>query len=94
MADTPPEISAWLKVRNALAHPRFDFRTVEGIVRETGLAAKLVQILLNEHSEEVRKALGTSKDGRILYTLRDRPKKLQEYLSDVKIIVSGTSTST
>lgn len=86
--------SHWDRVHNALANPKFEFRTVAGIARETGLDADEVQRLLSQHEEEIRIAYSTDKEGRLLYTLRDRPQRFREVISTVKTIVSSSSSST
>ena len=86
-----PRDEHWEAVRNALANPKYDFRTVDGIVRETGLADTEVQQILQQHQDAVRKAYTTDKMGRLLYTLRDRPQSLQEIISNIKSIVSTAS---
>lgn len=83
----------WEKVRNALANPKFDFRTVSGIARETGFETADVLRLLNEYSSEVRIANSTSKKENLLYTLRNRPKSLQESFSDIITMVSSSTAS-
>lgn len=47
----------WAKVEAALANPNWDFRTVDGIVRETGLPREHVQRLLRRHEAAVRLTL-------------------------------------
>lgn len=84
----------WERIRNALANPKFDFRTASGIARETGLETAEVVRLLNEHSSQVRIAHSTNKKGSLLYTLRNKPKSFQESFSDIiNIISSSTATS-
>ena len=92
MDTTGPE-NPWDKVHRALANPKFDFRTVLGIARDTGLEASEVLMLLNDQSSEVRIAYSTDKKGNLLYTLRNRPKSLQESISNVITIVSSTTSS-
>lgn len=96
MAETTsaPPMSTWNRVFDALANPKFDFRTVTGISRETGLEAHEVQDLLDKHKKEVRVAYYTDSKGRLLYTLRTRPLNIKDMLSTVKIIASSTSSST
>ena len=86
--------SHWDWVHNALANPKFEFRTVAGIARETGLDADEIQKLLSQHEEKVRIAYSTDKEGRLLYTPRARSQKFREVISNVKTIVSSSSSST
>lgn len=91
MPDTNIPNDPWNRVHEALANPRFDFRTITGISRETGLEPDEVQKLLTLHEQEVRVSYSTNRKGHALYTLRDRPQKLQEIISNVKTIVSSSS---
>ena len=47
------KLKAWPRIQVALEDPRWDFRTVEGISRETGLHAACIVELLEEHQPEV-----------------------------------------
>ena len=76
----------WPKVRAALANPKWDFRTVEGVARETGLDAGSVERLIEQHRSEVRQTW--SRERRVIYTLRSRAKELREILADVQMFVS------
>ncbi len=80
------ETDGWSKVHAALQNPNWDFRTVEGLARETELGARRVERLIDQHRSEVRQTL--SRDRRIIYTLRSRPKKLRETLADIQMFVS------
>jgi len=81
----------WARVKAALANPNWDFRTVDGIARETSLSREQVQRLLGRHEAAVRKALtrdtrlGTR---RVAYTLRDRPTKLREVVDSILTFAS------
>ena len=85
---------AWDKVRNALANPKFEFRTIEGIARETDLDETVIKKLLAEHEKDVRRGLSTDKKGRLIYTLRERNPTFRELASNVVTIVSSSSSST
>ena len=81
----------WAKVQAALANPNWDFRTVNGITRETSLSPEHVEHLLRRHRAAVRQTLtrdtrlGTK---RVAYTLRDRPKKLREVVDNILTFAS------
>lgn len=81
----------WLRVREALADPQWDFRTVDGITRVTGLASDRIRELLISHAAEVRKSYVTDKNGRILYTLRARPARLQEMVANTVAFISKSA---
>jgi hypothetical protein len=80
------ETSEWAKVRAALANPEWDFRTVQGIARETGLDPQNVERLIDQHRSEIRLTL--SRDRRIIYTLRSRPVKVREVLADIQRFIA------
>ena len=73
----------WFKVQAALDDREWDFRTVDGIAGETGLAADAVVRLLGEHRSELRQIL--LRDGRIGYTLKSRPKTLREVFAEIQM---------
>ena len=76
----------WTAVRSALSDPRWDFRTVRGIVKDTGLSEGLVRQLLDEHRSEVRQTV--SRDRRRVYTLNSRPRKIREVVPDLRQFTS------
>ena len=80
------ETKEWTKVHAALADPKWDFRTVGGIARETGLDPERVERLIEQHRSEVRQTL--SRDQRIIYTLRSRRPKMREIVADIQRIVA------
>jgi hypothetical protein len=82
--------SDWQQVRAQLADSNWDFRTVESLSKTTGLSAERVSDLLSEHGDEVRIANVPDKRGRFLYTLSDRPMKLQELLANVRAFITKT----
>lgn len=73
----------WFKVQAALDDREWDFRTVDGIAGETGLAPDAVVRLLGEHRSELRQIL--LRDGRIGYTLKSRPKTLREVFAEIQM---------
>ena len=73
----------WFKVQAALDDREWDFRIVDGIAGETGLAPEAVVRLLGEHRSELRQLL--LRDGRIGYTLKSRPKTLREIFAEMQM---------
>ncbi len=73
----------WFKVQAALDDREWDFRTVDGIAGETGLAPDAVVRLLGEHRSELRQIL--LRDGRIGYTLKSRPKTIREIFAEIQM---------
>ncbi len=61
----------WEKVRRALENPRYKWRTVEGIARETGHDFITVVSSLTAHADQILKSSIPAKDGRDLFTTRE-----------------------
>lgn len=59
-------------VIKALNNPDFEWRTVDGIVRETGLTSETVQQILDDTAGQVVRSAQSDDKGRALYTTRDR----------------------
>jgi hypothetical protein len=76
--------SAWQRIDRALADPKWDFRTIPGLAKATGLSEDEVQALLEAHSDQVRQSAIPDRQGRALYTLRSRSKKVREILAEVR----------
>ena len=76
----------WAKVQAALANPNWDFRTVDGIARETGLPRKHVERLLQGNRAAVRRAVsrrGRARGWQLVYTLRSRPTRFREVVDHI-----------
>ena len=70
----------WPTVRKALNDPRWDFRTVAGIVKDTGLSPECVKHELKQSRREIRQSIAAN--GTPVYTLTARPRKWREILDD------------
>jgi len=81
------------KLFEALADDRWDFRTVDGISRSTGLSEERVRDLLRKYRALVRRSLVLDRQGRELYTLASRRPRLQEILSTIRAIISKTPST-
>ena len=79
---------SWAAVRSALSNPQWDFRTVSGIARDTGLPPERVHHLLEAHRTEIRQTI--SRDRRPVYTLKSRPMKMREVVADLHLYASKT----
>ena len=77
---------SWAAVHSALSNPQWDFRTVSGIARDTGLPADRVRQLLEAHRSEIRQTI--SRDKRPVYTLKSRPMKMREVVADLRLYAS------
>lgn len=85
VAERQTETDPWVKVRAALANPRWNFRTVDGIAKEAQLHADQVRQVLDNKGSEIRIAEG--RNHRVLYTLSSRPVTAREILSSIQRVV-------
>jgi hypothetical protein len=79
----------WRRVRRALDDPKWDFRTIDGISRDAGLAKERVRDLIERHRDEVRLSRLRDANGRDLYTLASKPETFEEVVATVQVLVSG-----
>jgi hypothetical protein len=61
----------WPKVQTALENEKYKWRTIEGIVKETGLDAVTVVGSLSANASVVIKSTISDKDGRDLFTTKE-----------------------
>ena len=80
--------NSWPEVRAALEDPRWDFRTVTGIARETGLAPARVERVLELYRSEIRQVV--SRNRQKIYTLKSRPRKMREVIADLQVFASNS----
>lgn len=78
------------KVLEALDNPYWDFRTVGGIAKDTGLSESEVRQVLEKYPDYVRRSPLPDSRGHGLYALRSKPVKLQELLSEARTFISKT----
>ncbi len=76
------------KVLGALGNDKWDFRTVVGLVNETGLPPDAVQTVLDQ-SEAVRRSAVPGPAGQDLYTLSE--PSLREAFSIARSAISKSS---
>ena len=82
------DLDAWGKIRAALEDSRWDFRTIEGISRDTGLGIACVSEQLDQHRSEVRRAVSRDGKGRELYTTKPWPVGFREVIADIHAFAS------
>ena len=85
MADKAPYEK---KIFAALSDAKWDFRTVSGISRETGLSESEVREILGKYPEVIRKSLVRNRDGHELFTLRSRRIKMRERLAELRLFLA------
>ena len=80
------------EIADGACESNWDFRTVDGIARETSLPREHVERLLRTHGAAVRQAVSRSERARgwrVVYTLKSRPrKKIREFFSDLLTFAS------
>jgi hypothetical protein len=80
------------KVLAALANPKYDWRTIEGVSRETGLDRRSVLEILDRMPAQVLRSVTPDPQGRDLYALRSRYRArrpmLQRFLDQFRSTVT------
>lgn len=78
----------WQAVRDALDDRAWDFRTVAGISRDTGLPEVVIEDLLDHHHDALRQRLAPDDWRTKVYTLKSRPRSWREIVSDLRFFIS------
>ena len=81
-------VLSWDKVLNALENPKWDFRTVDSIAQESRLDPSDVKALLIEHESELRRPVFPDREGRKLFTSRNRRPGWREIVHTIQRCVS------
>lgn len=76
------------KVLEALEDYKWDFRTIEGIVRATGLSKNKVREIIQKHGDCILKSSIPDQQGRELYTLWKKKTKLIKALNEMRVFIS------
>jgi hypothetical protein len=84
MSVTAVDDAAVESVFDAVADERWDFRTVDGIARETTLDPELIRHILDTRTDLFRRSFVNTEGGKTLYTLANRPEKLRERLAEIQ----------
>jgi hypothetical protein len=90
MADVVERSDEWHRIKQELSDPKWDFHTVDGLAKATGMPADRVKELLDEHAHDIRIAYVRDRDGRLLYTTADRPMRFQEMLATAHAFAANT----
>jgi hypothetical protein len=77
-------------VLEALANQQWDYRTVFGIAKETGLPEREVKEVLESWPKLVRKSPVAGRNGQILYRLRMLPKTRAERIALLRTFLTKT----
>lgn len=80
------------QIINALRDPRWDYRTVEGIAEETKIHGEVVRTFLESRRDIVWKSSIPDRQGRDLYTLKERRPQSKEFWRNISIFGSKSSS--
>ena len=67
----------------ALVNPKYQWRTIEGISKETGIEPDIIQRVIRKYSDEVVKSALMSKSGKSLFTSRSKFRKEASILKKI-----------
>ena len=79
-----------LKVLAALENPEYDWRTVDGIVTETGFSKEEVNLIFKTLEDDIVKSSFKSADGKSLFTSRKNYYKTKGILTRALSAASGS----
>jgi hypothetical protein len=88
MTMSPEALAERDVVLHTLDESRADFRTVDGIVDETGIARDIVEEVLSKSPDAVRVSLASGPHGKLLYTRRDKPVTFRERVATLQQMAS------
>ena len=80
------------KIINALRDNRWDYRTADGIAKETGVPVERVLAFLESRKDIVLKASIPDRLGRDLYTLNDRQSQAKDIWRNVSTFITKVSS--
>lgn len=69
------------RVIEALKDPQWDFRTINGIAKETKLDSVFIENTVTKYSHKIRRSKVPNYNGEALFTLKNRPETLRERLA-------------
>jgi hypothetical protein len=79
------------KVFESLADPNWDYRTINGIQRSSGLPMERIRDILHKYEGKyIRKSSIPDAQGRELYTLQTERTDVQEILRQLRTFLSKT----
>lgn len=79
-------------VFQALSDPQWEFRTVDGISKDTELSQAKVQEALKSYPNLVRESTVLDRYGRKIFTLRSQPISFRERLATLRMLIAKTVT--
>lgn len=79
------------KVFEALADPKWDFRTVNGIRKASGLPDDEILSILKKYEGKLIRKSDLPAQGRDIYTLKSDKAEIQELLAKLRTFISKSS---
>lgn len=79
-------------ILKALRDTRWDYRTVDGVAKETGLSPETVRSFLESKQDLVWKSAVPDKKGRDLYTAQSRHSQSKEFWRNLSTFMSKLSS--
>lgn len=76
------------RVVDALKNPKWDYRTIDGIARETGVTTTLVEQSLATLKDQVVCGLQLDRKGRKLFTHKDRTQRLAAWANRARAFIT------
>ncbi len=80
------------KALEALADPNWDWRTVEGVSKETQIPEDRVLEIIEAHTDEIIRSRIPDSKGRALYTTRDHYRKRRSPIMKIMDQIKHTSS--
>ena len=80
------------QIVHALEDPQWDWRTVEGISRDTGIAPDEIRVFLSRSGRTVVRSLARDRQGRDLFTTRKRYHETHSLMDRLLDHYRSTST--
>lgn len=80
------------RIQAALASEHWDFRTVGGIARDTGLPPTEVERVLEDHPNMFRRSYLRDDQGHAVYTLRGKPATVRERIAELRDFIASPVT--
>ena len=74
------------KVIQSLRNPEWDYRTISGIAKETGLDEKMVGDILKSRKDLIRESIVRSASGERLFTLSKNVNHLRDFWAAFRMI--------
>ena len=70
-----------LLIIKAISNPKFDFRTINGIAKETNLNTQIIESTINKYPNIIRKCKIPNKNNESLFTLSNKPVSIRENIA-------------